>query len=160
VAFGIGLHQSFWSEYFQYWNNVVHLNFGLSFTYFPTPVSTVIGHSLPWTIILVGLSVIIAWVHGTIFGIIAGWRRGSTTDQLFNELGTSAPGWAEATSALDHLETVMVTQVPVIPMFVNSQQGIFNSSVATGFPTPSNPYAFASEINTELVVLHLKPRGH
>jgi peptide/nickel transport system permease protein len=80
VAFGIGLHQGFWSEYFQYWNNVVHLNFGLSFTYFPTPVSTVIAHSLPWTIILVGLSVIIAWVLGTILGIIAGWKRGSSWD--------------------------------------------------------------------------------
>lgn len=82
-----------------------------------------------------------------------------TTDALFNTLSTSAPGSAAATNALDQLETVMVTQVPVIPMFVNDQQGIFDSAVATGYPTPSDPYAFPSEINTELVVLHLKPVG-
>ena len=86
--------------------------------------------------------------------------KNAATDQLFDEYSTSAPGSAEATTALDQLETVMVNQVPVIPMFVNSQQGIFNSNVATGYPTPSNPYAFPSEINTELVVLHLKPVGH
>ena len=80
VAFGINLHESFLSEYFQYFSNVFHGNFGLSFTYFPTPVSTVIAHSLPWTVILVGLSVIIAWVIGTIIGIIAGWRRGGWWD--------------------------------------------------------------------------------
>jgi hypothetical protein len=45
-------------------------------------------------------------------------------------------------------------------MFVNSQQGLFNSDVATGFPSPQDPYAFPSEINTELVVLQLKPVGH
>jgi peptide/nickel transport system substrate-binding protein len=80
-----------------------------------------------------------------------------TTDALFNTLATTEPGSAAATSALDQLETVMVTQVPVIPLFVNDQQGIFNTDVATGFPTESDPYAFPSEINTELVVLHLKP---
>jgi peptide/nickel transport system permease protein len=80
VAFGVNLHQSFLGEYGQYFNNVIHGNFGLSFTYFPTPVSTVIARSLPWTVILVGLSVIIAWVLGTLIGIIAGWRRGSWWD--------------------------------------------------------------------------------
>jgi len=82
-----------------------------------------------------------------------------TTDAAFSAYSTSVPGSATATSALDQLETTMVTQVPVIPMFVNDQQGIFNTDVATGFPTPSDPYAFPSEINTELVVLHLKPVG-
>jgi peptide/nickel transport system permease protein len=80
VAFGINLHESFLSQYFQYFGNVIHGNFGLSFTYFPTPVSTVIAHSLPWTVILVGLSVIIAWGIGTVIGIIAGWRRGGWWD--------------------------------------------------------------------------------
>jgi len=85
--------------------------------------------------------------------------QNAATDQLFQQLSTSAPGSAEATSSLDQLETVMVKQVPIIPMFVNSQQGIFNSRVATGFPTSSDPYAFPSEIDTELVVFHLKPAG-
>jgi peptide/nickel transport system permease protein len=82
VAFGIHLHESVWAAYGQYWGNVIHGNFGLSFTYFPTPVSTVIARSLPWTLCLVGLSVIIAWVLGTLIGIVAGWRRGGWWDSL------------------------------------------------------------------------------
>jgi peptide/nickel transport system permease protein len=80
VAFGIQLHESLWSEYVQYWHDVLHFDFGLSFSYFPTPVSTVIAHALPWTVILVGLSVVIAWVLGTGLGVVAGWRRGSAWD--------------------------------------------------------------------------------
>jgi peptide/nickel transport system permease protein len=45
---------------------------GISFTYFPTPVTTVIAQSLPWTVVLVGLSTIIAWCIGTFVGVVAG----------------------------------------------------------------------------------------
>jgi len=82
------------------------------------------------------------------------------TAQLFNELATSAPGSAAVTAALDKLEGVMVNQVPIMPMFANRQNGFFNTNVVTGFPTPSNQYAFPSEVNTELVVLHLRPVKH
>jgi peptide/nickel transport system substrate-binding protein len=88
-----------------------------------------------------------------------GRYQNPATDALFDTLSTSAPGSAAATSALDQLEGVMVTQVPIIPLFVNDQQGIFDAGVATGYPTPSDPYAFPSEINTELVVLHVRPVG-
>jgi peptide/nickel transport system substrate-binding protein len=86
--------------------------------------------------------------------------QSAAADQELNTLNTTAPGSAPATSALDSLEESMVNQVPVMPMFVNSQQGIFNTSVVTGFPTASDPYAFPSEINTELVVLRLKGVTH
>ena len=36
--------------------------FGVSFTYFPAPVSQVIGGMLPWTLFLIGLSTIIAFI--------------------------------------------------------------------------------------------------
>jgi len=51
----------------------------------------------------------------------------------------------------------MVHQVPIMPMFVNSQQGIYDTSAVTGYPTTANQYAFPSEINTELIVLHVQP---
>jgi peptide/nickel transport system permease protein len=82
VAFGLTLHESLWSEYIQYWSNLFHGDLGLSFTYFPTPVSTIIAQSLPWTLILVGLSTVIAWVLGILIGIFIGWRRGSHWDTV------------------------------------------------------------------------------
>lgn len=80
IAFGLGGHQSLWAQYGSYWINLFHGNLGVSFTYYPTRVSTVIAQALPWTVILVGTSTVIAWTVGTSLGMIVGWRRGGRWD--------------------------------------------------------------------------------
>lgn len=82
ITFGVDNHQGIFSQYGDYLNNVLHLRLGVSITYFPESVSTVIRQSLPWTIVLVGLSTIIAFVLGTFLGVVAGWRRGSVFDLM------------------------------------------------------------------------------
>jgi peptide/nickel transport system permease protein len=82
IAFGLGSHQSLLSQYGAYWNDLFHGNLGVSFTYYPTPVSSIIAQALPWTVMLVGLATIIAWTLGTLVGVIAGWRRGSRWDAV------------------------------------------------------------------------------
>jgi peptide/nickel transport system permease protein len=81
ALFGLN-HQSLWAQYGTYWSDMVHGNLGISFTYFPVSVTTVIGESLPWTAALIGVSTIISFFLGTLLGIVAGWRRGSWTDSL------------------------------------------------------------------------------
>ena len=69
----------------QYWNyliNIVHGDLGVSVTYFPTKVTAVIGSSLPWTIMLVGIATILATVIGVSLGAIVGWKRGTWLDSL------------------------------------------------------------------------------
>ncbi|CAM5671792.1 hypothetical protein SVIOM342S_10192 [Streptomyces violaceorubidus] len=39
-----------WQQYTDYWAHLLDGDLGLSFTFFPTPVSEVIGQSLPWTL--------------------------------------------------------------------------------------------------------------
>ncbi len=80
IMFGANTHQSIWQQYATYLGNLAHANFGVSITYFPTPVATVIGQSLPWTLMLVGVSAVISFVVGTFLGILAAWRRGSRLD--------------------------------------------------------------------------------
>lgn len=82
IAFGLSGHQGLWSQYLSYWDDLLHGNLGVSFTYYPSHVSTIIGQALPWTVVLVGLSTIIAWSLGTIVGVVAGWRRGSGWDAI------------------------------------------------------------------------------
>src|SRR6266567_4717954 len=81
VAFGIS-HASLWKQYIDYLGNLVHGNLGISVTYFPTPVATVIGQNLPWTLALVGTAIVISFVGGTLLGIIVAWRRGSRLDAI------------------------------------------------------------------------------
>jgi peptide/nickel transport system permease protein len=82
VAFGINNHQSLISSYFEYLNNTLHGNLGLSLSYFPIPVSTVILRALPWSLGLVGVSTILGFVIGTAIGAIAAWRRGGLLDSV------------------------------------------------------------------------------
>jgi peptide/nickel transport system permease protein len=69
-------------QYATYLWNMAHGNLGLSFSHFPVPVKTVIGQDLPWTLLLVGIAVLISSLLGTLLGIMAAWRRGSTFDNV------------------------------------------------------------------------------
>lgn len=82
VAFGLREHQGLWSQYVTYWDDILHGDLGVSFTYFPAGVASVIAQALPWTVVLVGLSTIIAWTVGTFAGIVAGWMRGGRWDAI------------------------------------------------------------------------------
>lgn len=82
VLFGLNQDTTLWQDYLAYWGNLFRGDLGISFTYFPTPVSEILGQSLPWTIALVGLSTIIGFVLGTLAGIGLGWRRGTWADNL------------------------------------------------------------------------------
>lgn len=82
VAFGINNHQSLISSYFEYISNTMHGNLGLSLSYFPIPVSTVILRALPWSLGLVGVSTILGFVIGTALGAVAAWRRGGVMDSV------------------------------------------------------------------------------
>lgn len=80
IAFGLNTNSSLVTQYFQYWDQLFHGNLGTSITYYPSSVSSVIETALPWTIGLIGMSTVIAFVVGTVIGTIAAWRRGSWLD--------------------------------------------------------------------------------
>mgnify|MGYP005641579471 CR=1 FL=1 len=66
-----GLKGSVFQQYFIFWKRLLTGKFGPSFTHFPTPVTKLIRDSLPWTIGLLSISTIIAWVIGSILGGVA-----------------------------------------------------------------------------------------
>lgn len=82
VLFGIDRNASMWDQYIDYWQQLVRGDLGMSFTFFPTPVSEVLSDSLPWTVILVGITTVLSFLIGTALGTLAGWRRGSLFDGL------------------------------------------------------------------------------
>ena len=59
------------------------LNFGISITTsFGTPVKTMVMNALPWTLGLVGVTTVIAFVLGTFIGLVSAWRRGTWLDNV------------------------------------------------------------------------------
>jgi peptide/nickel transport system permease protein len=82
VLFGLDSDTPLWQQYFQYWNQLFHGDLGLSFYQFPTPVIDIIKQCLPWTLLLVGVATIIAFLLGTVVGTFLGWRRGTLADAI------------------------------------------------------------------------------
>ncbi|AWB85447.1 ABC transporter permease [Mycetocola zhujimingii] len=69
----------------QYWNYLVGIftgNLGISITYYPVPVMEIIGQALPWTVVMIGVGTLLAFVIGVGLGMLAGWKRGSWLDNL------------------------------------------------------------------------------
>jgi peptide/nickel transport system substrate-binding protein len=66
---------------------------------------------------------------------------------------------AQRNQALNTLENIMVTQMPVIPIMAANAGGEFSTKNWVGWPSDSNPYAPAQPtlINSLDVILHLQP---
>ena len=78
---GVGHPGSLWHQYVSYLDDVAHLNFGTSVSQYPATVSSLLGQTIPWTLTLVGIATVIAFVVGTGLGIVAAWRRGGWVDR-------------------------------------------------------------------------------
>ncbi len=73
-------HGSLLTQYWDYLGGIVHLNFGSSYSFPSETVAQTIGKAAPWTLGLVGVTTIVAFILGTLLGVYAGWRRGKTAD--------------------------------------------------------------------------------
>ena len=77
-----GGHHSVWQDYVTYLGRIAHFDFGISTSNYPTPVSEVVGRTLPYSIFLVGVAFLLAFVVGTAIGMVAAWRRGGAVDSV------------------------------------------------------------------------------
>lgn len=82
LMLGADSEASLWSEYVAYLGQLLRGDLGVSVSYFPTPVSEVIGQALPWTLGLVGLATVLSFVLGIGLGTVVGWKRGTWLDSL------------------------------------------------------------------------------
>jgi len=74
------LDQSLWQQFGAYFLALFQGELGHSY-YYNAPVLKVILGRLPWTLLLVGTSLVLSTLLGIVLGIESGWRRGSRTDR-------------------------------------------------------------------------------
>ncbi|MGZ4258056.1 MAG: ABC transporter permease [Gaiellaceae bacterium] len=82
VALLGGAKGSLWHDYIAYMHRLANLNFGVSTSNYPSSVSSVVGRTLPYSIVLVGVAFLFAFLIGTAIGMIAAWRRGGAVDTV------------------------------------------------------------------------------
>ena len=82
TTFGVNTHESLLAQYVHYLGDIFTGNFGTSLFFFPSPVSQVVRTAIFWTLGLVGLTTVVAFLLGTGVGIVAAWRRGGLLDSV------------------------------------------------------------------------------
>jgi len=83
TEFGVNSHQSMLSQYGTYLGHTATGNFGVSLTTQPgNSVGRIVLEAIPWTLGMVGITTILAFVLGTGIGIIGAWRRGGRLDSI------------------------------------------------------------------------------
>jgi peptide/nickel transport system permease protein len=80
LQFGVNVHEGVIASYFHYLGNILTGQFGV--TAQGVPVMNEITSKLPWTLGLVGVTTIIAFVIGTLVGVVSAWRRGGRVDAI------------------------------------------------------------------------------
>jgi len=124
----MGLDGNLLQQYLHYLDNVIlHFNLGPSFIGFPTPAEKHIFLALPWTVGLLGISTIIAWVLGFILGGIVGWRRDSLFSRVMTNLSLIVSQIPPYFIALALLFTFSYTLVWL------PRRGAFDAAIPKGF---------------------------
>jgi peptide/nickel transport system permease protein len=83
TSFGFKPHQNVVSQYFAYLGNMFTGHWGVSIgATLGQPVRQIIGQALPWTLGLVGVATVLAFLLGSLIGVLAGWRRGGMLDSV------------------------------------------------------------------------------
>jgi peptide/nickel transport system permease protein len=82
VLFGVNSHQSLPAQYVSYLHDIATGNLGVSLEFYPASVTSVIGGAIWWTLGLVGVTTVLAFVLGTGLGIVSAWRRGGRLDSI------------------------------------------------------------------------------
>jgi peptide/nickel transport system permease protein len=84
TSFGFKPHANLFSQYFSYLGHMLTGDWGVSIGggTLGEPVSKMVGTAAPYTVGLVGVSTILAFVLGSLIGTVAAWRRGGLLDAI------------------------------------------------------------------------------
>jgi peptide/nickel transport system permease protein len=70
-----GLDKPLWQQYIYYLGDMARFDFNYSISNYPKKVITIIGDAIPWTVGLLGTTIIIAVLIGSLLGALLAWPR-------------------------------------------------------------------------------------
>lgn len=83
TSYGFKPNENVVVQYLDYLKNMVTGQWGISIgATLGEPVTRIVRQALPWTLGLVGVTTVLAFLLGSLIGMVAGWRRGSRLDSL------------------------------------------------------------------------------
>lgn len=81
-----GTELPLWEKYINFWSRFVVGDLGPSLIAFPAPAMRLVMNALPWTVGLLTVAIVIAWLIGNILGGLAGYYQNSRFLKAFGVL--------------------------------------------------------------------------
>ena len=78
-----GLNQPLWRQYVTYLGDLLRFDLGVSISNFPKKVTDIILQAMPWTLVLLLVSTLLAFIIGTLAGALLAWPKTPAFFQLF-----------------------------------------------------------------------------
>ncbi|MGI8418826.1 MAG: ABC transporter permease [Nakamurella sp.] len=83
TSFGFRPNRGLGVQYVDYLKSMLTGHWGVSIgATLGEPVSSIVFHALPWTLGMVGIATIFAFLVGSLIGVVAGWHRGGKLDSI------------------------------------------------------------------------------
>jgi len=84
TSYGFKPNTNIFNQYFSYLGHMLTGNWGVSIGggSLGRPISDMVGTAAPWTVGLVGITTILAFLLGSLIGVVAAWRRGGVLDAV------------------------------------------------------------------------------
>jgi peptide/nickel transport system permease protein len=81
----LGLDKPLTVQFFQYWKDVLHLDFGYSYHFNQRVISLILSR-IKWTLALLVPSIFLGAILGTFLGALSGWRRNTFPNKFMTWL--------------------------------------------------------------------------
>ena len=116
-------------QYLEYVGNLLRGNLGYSGT-FRMPVNGIVVHALPWTLLILSISLAVSFAVGSLLGILIAWRRGTILDPIVSAYAAITDATPDFVTAVI-LFVVLAVQLRLFPL-----KGAYDASLTAGFNIP------------------------
>jgi len=124
--YGVGADDPLYVQYFRYVANIFRGNLGDSVQY-QIPVIRIMFSALPWTLLVLSISIVLSFVVGAIIGMLAAWKRKT----LLESFVTAYASITDATP--DYLTAVILLIIFAVNLRLFPLKGAYNVDVTPGF---------------------------
>ena len=128
--FNLDLKKPIHEQYLQFLGDLVRGNLGTSLLSQGTTVSSIIATYLPWTLLTVGLGLLLSFSIGTFLGLLAAYRRNSPFDHVVSTVGSILSAIPNYITAL-LIVVLLGVQLRWLP--IAEMRGSSSPSVIPGF---------------------------
>jgi len=126
-----GLDKPLWEQYLNYWRDVLRFDLGTSIAFYPGSVRDEILRAAPWTIGLLAVSTIFAFVIGSILGALLAWPN---TTRWF---GVVVPVFMTLSAIPYYLLGLVLIYLLALVWPVFPSSGAYSTGTRVGLTLPS-----------------------